>query len=128
MSKSIRLSPQHGVNPSVMTCFYCGEAKGVALLGHIKGDKAAPRAACFDVEPCDTCAGHMKAGVLLISVRDGESGPDPYRTGGWCVIKEEALARILNNAALIADIAKKRVAFLPDQVWDAVGLPRGEQS
>jgi hypothetical protein len=39
MKDSIRLSEKHGVNPSLMLCFYCGEASGVALLGRLKGDQ-----------------------------------------------------------------------------------------
>lgn len=122
---SIKLSPKHGVNPSVMNCFFCGEAKAVALLGRLKGDAEAPRQAVFDVDPCDKCTGYMAQGVILISVRNGESGPDPYRTGGWCVVKDAALD-FIKARELRADILSKRVAFIPDEVWDLVGLPRGE--
>lgn len=122
---SIKLSPKHGVNPSLTTCFYCGEPIGVALLGRIKDDAEAPRRICLDTEPCDDCKKHMAHGVILISVRDGESGPDPYRTGCFCVVTEDAISRWVNDAALLASILEKRVAFLPDETWDAIGLPRG---
>ena len=75
---------------------------------------------------CQECEGHMKKGIILISVKNGETGANPYRTGGWCVIKEEALRRIVNNKELADDICKKRVTFIPDEVWDKIGLPRGE--
>lgn len=38
MSKSIKLSPKHGVNPSVTHCECCGKEIGVALFGRLKGD------------------------------------------------------------------------------------------
>jgi hypothetical protein len=128
---SIRLSEQHGVNPSLMQCFVCGEDVGVALLGKLPGDEQAPHRICFgpNDEPCDKCKDHMKMGIILISVRDGEEGDNPYRTGGWCVVREEAIKRWLeegDNEELLTDILKRRMAFLPDEVWDMIGLPRGE--
>ena len=36
----IKLSPKHGLNPTIPVCFWCGEERNeVALLGHI-GDEA----------------------------------------------------------------------------------------
>ena len=70
----------------------------------------------------------MKDGIILISVRDGESGPNPYRTGGWCVLKEAAVRKLIQPASLVNAIVKQRVAFVPDQVWELLGLPRGAQN
>ena len=33
--KGIKLSPKHGLNPSMDLCFWCGEPKGVILCGHM---------------------------------------------------------------------------------------------
>jgi len=124
------LSPTHGVNPSVMKCFFCLEDKGVALLGRLKEDKEAPREGVYDFEPCEKCAGYMKQGIILISVDEKKSASDfknPYRTGGWVVVKEEAVRRFIKSEEILQDILSKRVAFLPDEVWDAIGLPRGNQ-
>ena len=122
----IRLSNKHGVNPSVMICFYCNnpKGKGVALLGALPGDAEAPRAAVFDKKPCDECAAHMEAGIIFISVKDETPSENPYRTGGWCVLREEAVRRMLNAGETVEDVCHKRVAFIPDAVWDAIGLPR----
>ena len=36
MSKSIRLSPAHGVNPTIPICFWCGNEKNeIALMGKL---------------------------------------------------------------------------------------------
>ena len=79
-------------------------------------------------EPCDQCLEFMNAGVIFISVRDGESGNNPYRTGNWCVIKDEAITRIVNNEKLRDDILKQRVCFLEDKVWDKIGLPKNKEN
>lgn len=123
---SIRVSEKHGVNPSLEQCFVCGEAKGVVLFGRMKGDAEAPRQVCMDKEPCDKCKEHMTMGVILISVKEGTDMDNPYRTGGWCVVKEEVIPRMGASEEMTRDILKKRVCFIEDRAWDAMGLPRGK--
>lgn len=78
--KGIKLSPKHGVNPSVLHCTCCGKDYGIALLGKLKGDKEAPRDIAQGL--CDQCKGVIdQGGCMFIEVRDGEKGPNPYRTG-----------------------------------------------
>ena len=68
MSKSIRLSEKHGVNPSITICPVCGKDTGIAILGRLKGDKEAPRKMIGDV--CDDCIsklGNDKIYILAIN-------------------------------------------------------------
>lgn len=53
MSKGIRVSKKHGLNPSMVICLICGKEESVAILGYIKGDKEAPRYIQEDI--CDEC-------------------------------------------------------------------------
>lgn len=127
MSSSIKLCPVHGLNPSMMQCFLCGETFGIALPGKLRGCKQAPTMHSDPSYVCDTCKEWMKQGIILISARDGETDEkNPYRTGGWIVLREEALHRFPMNPDLIEAICRKRVAFLEDAVWDGLGLPRGK--
>lgn len=124
----VYLHPEYGLNPTIPTCFFCGESKNeIVLLGikskAITGSEEAPmRGPVFDHEPCDKCAELMKRGILLISVRDGESGNNPYRTGRLCVIREEAFKRIFFGLPC-ENALKCRFAFVEDAVWRAIGLP-----
>lgn len=120
----IRLHPKHGVNPTIPTCFYCGEDKNeIALLGAAYRGEAPMKGVVLDQKPCDKCAGYMKQGVILISVKDGEDGkPNPYRTGGWAVIKDEAIRRMVQPDDLAETIIARRAAFVPDEAWAALGL------
>lgn len=126
MSKGLRLSPEHGVNPTIPKCFLCGEDKNeIILMGKLKGDVEAPRGAVFDYEPCDKCKEHMNQGVILISVDEEKSKGDmknPYRTGGWCVVKDEVVGRMVTDPELRETILKQRVAFIPDDAWELLGL------
>lgn len=101
MSKSIELSPKHGVNPCMPVCFFCGETKNeIALLGRIGGkeDLEAPMRAILDYEPCEECKKKFAEGVLLIEVTSypntGNQPPiqkNAYPTGRHIVVKPEAL-------------------------------------
>lgn len=91
----MRLSKEHGVNPSLMTCFWCGESFGVALLGANRGKKA-PREIVVDYEPCDDCKELRKKGLALLETTDAPNheGQPPiqegvYPTGKWWVVKPE---------------------------------------
>ena len=101
MSKSIKLSPKHGVNPCMPVCFFCGDTKNeIALLGRIGGkeDLEAPMRAVLDYEPCEECRKKFAEGVLLIEVTNYpnmEGQPmiakNAYPTGRYSVVRPEAL-------------------------------------
>lgn len=123
----IRLSEKHGVNPTLVICFYCNKENGeLALLGQLPGDAEAPRKAAIDQVPCGACKKLMEMGVILISVDEAktEDQRNPYRTGGWVVVRDEFIGRLISNEELRADILKKRVSFITNEIWNAVGLPR----
>ena len=125
--RGIRISPKHGLNPAVPVCFFCGQHKNELVIpGYISaGDPEAPRNAVWDMEPCADCAEKMKLGILLISV-DPKRTTDkrnPYRSGGWVIIKEEAFKRAFSGP-IVETVLKYRWTFVEDEVWDKVGLPR----
>jgi len=107
------------------TCFFCGEVKDLILDRRLKN--SLPKEACYDKEPCDKCKGYMNQGIIFISIRDGEPQSDnPFRTGRWFVVKEEAVRRMPLNADLLEHILKKRITFVEDKVLDAMGFPKKE--
>lgn len=67
MSKEIRVSEKHGVNPTMGVCWVCGAEDGtIGLLGRLPGDKEAPRHAVISDEPCATCKGHIRDGYVAL--------------------------------------------------------------
>ena len=75
---SIKLSPKHGVNPSVLYCICCGKDYGVAMLGKLKGDKEAPRDIYHGL--CNDCQGVVEqGGAMIIKVIDEEKGNNSQR-------------------------------------------------
>ena len=146
---NIRISDKHGVNPAVTKCFYCLGDMGVVLAGKLPGDKEAPRDCVWDITPCNKCEEFMKQGAILISVKVGEMEkvdaehqehkekyqhqspkkippfiPNPFRTGGWWVVRDGLITDIISPAELADKILKARFAFIPDDVAESLGLPR----
>lgn len=123
--KGIRLSRKHGVNPSLLQCFGCLKEYGVALVGALPGDQEAPRIMRTG-EMCDVCLGYMKKGVILISVDESKTTDqkNPHRSGGWVVVTDDAIRRVIQNHEMRDFVLKRRLAFVPDEVWDLIGLPR----
>lgn len=77
---SIKVSPKHGVNPSILHCVCCGKEYGIAMLGKLKKDAEAPKDMYHGL--CDRCQGVIdQGGCMFIEVKDGEKGDSPYRTG-----------------------------------------------
>lgn len=122
---SIRLHPEHGVNPSLDLCFWCGEAHGVALLGYNK-NKEAPRSIVTSYEPCNKCQGDWAQGVALICVTNHPNTENQppiqeglYPTGQMVVITEDAVGRIF-EADMYMALFDKRKGFIDKQAFDTL--------
>jgi hypothetical protein len=116
---SIRLHPEHGVNPTVSACFFCNKDKNeIALLGAAyKGE--APRRMVLDYIPCDECKADMARGIALIECTCSPNTPDQpviqeglYPTGKWAVITEDAAWRWFQPESVVAQVLKHRKAFV----------------
>lgn len=84
MSKGIRVSEKHGVNPSITICPICGKETGIVLLGKLKGDKEAPMRMLSDL--CDDCISKLGNDKIYILDIDDQG----YGTKG-IIIKRSAL-------------------------------------
>ena len=129
----VRLSKENGLNPTIFSCFYCGEDMGVALtgaagdavarkMGHSDGQMPT-RCGPISMEPCDKCKEYMKQGVILIGVREEEPAENPYRTGEFIVVKDRAMRELLEGSPeLLEAILEKRFAMVPQSALKAMGL------
>jgi hypothetical protein len=116
MGNSIRLHREHGLNPTIAVCFFCGKEKNeIALLGAACKERA-PMHSVVDRVPCDECKKFMDMGIMLVEVQDGSDRQNPYRTGKMSVIKEEAAQRIFKS------LNGSRFAFVEHSAWEKIGL------
>ena len=137
MSK-IRLSEEHGLNPSITTCFYCGKDAGIILPG-AGGDMVARKmgyedgkmpmhCGVVDMNPCSECEEHMQQGIIIIGMANGE---DPNkdlnvnRSGHYIVVKDrffENLKDITDATAVIDKILQQRWTFMELETLEKLGL------
>lgn len=110
MSKSIKISPKHGLNPSIPVCFWCGEEKSeIVLLGRVdKEDSQAPMHMVMNYEPCEKCKKAFSMGIHVIGVntKPYENGQPPiqedgevmlYPSGAFFVATEQWVNRVITN-------------------------------
>lgn len=127
MSGSITLHPEHGVNPALGMCFWCGGDDGtVLLLGYNKG-KEAPRKIVASYDPCKECKDKWSTGILLMEATETATGdqlefqPGVYVTGGWAVLSEDAIHRLFDSTSADAAI-RARECLLDKEAWSALGM------
>ena len=128
MSKGIKISPKHGLNPTIPVCFWCGKQKNeIALMGHMKGDIEAPKNMVLDYVPCEECQSHMAMGVAVLEASDhpNTEGQPPmqkgvYPTSRFVVVTTECADRVFSAYAPWSEGKKVFVDsdvfshFLPD--------------
>ena len=107
-------------------CFFCGGDNQIIMNRVLKPNIAKKvkeaHGKVINLEPCPKCAEYMKQGIILISVRDGETDKkDPFRTGGFAVIKDEGLKKVM-PPDLFEKVSKTRCCFIEDSVWNKLGL------
>ena len=124
----IKVSPKHGLNPTIPVCFWCGKQKNeIALMGRMKGDIEAPKNMVLDYVPCEECQNHMAMGVAVLEASDhpNTEGQPPmqkgvYPTSRFVVVTTECADRVFNAYAPWSEGKKVFVDsdvfshFLPD--------------
>ena len=128
MSKGIKISPKHGLNPTIPVCFWCGKQKNeIALMGRMKDDIEAPKNMVLNYVPCEECQNHMAMGVAVLEASDhpNTEGQPPmqkgvYPTSRFVVVTTECADRVFNAYAPWSEGKKVFVDsdvfshFLPD--------------
>lgn len=117
MSKGIRMHPEHGLNPTITHCFWCGESKDeIALLGAAYRAEA-PMTMVLDYEPCKKCGEAFARGILVIECN---SSTDRKFTGRHMVIKPGAVEVLIPNGELVASIREHGKMLVGKEIFDAL--------
>ena len=119
---------------ALTNCYFCGKGSEIVLNTRFTKRAAAAvkqlHGTVIDMDPCNECKEHMKAGIVLITIdaTKSEQGweedniPNPYRTGGFFVVKEEAVERLFNHARALEFAKKHRWLFIEHDAAMQVGL------
>lgn len=85
-------------------CFFCGGDNEILLHSRL-GDISAAHGKIVNTNPCSKCKELMAQGVILLGMDESKSGrdwnkgnvPNPYRTGDFIVMKDDAVRRMIND-------------------------------
>lgn len=131
------------VGVALTKCYYCLEGSDILINTRLT-DAAARNVEKLDgcvlsMEPCPTCKKYMRQGVILIAIDEVRSGkdwhipptlnedrerwmPNPYRTGGFFVVRDEYVRRVFNPPELVDQILKACWSFISDEACRRLGL------
>lgn len=114
MSDRIRLHPQHGLNPTMPVCIFCGRETGeIALLGAAY-DGEAPMHMAMNDQPCDKCKSEWAAGIAIMEF-DGQ-----HNTGRVLVVTEDAIRRWLEGSGKLEQVLKVRGVRVSPEVFEQI--------
>lgn len=107
-------------------CFICGEDDRIIinrrLTKHYADKVKEMHGKTIDYKPCNKCIEHMKMGIIVISVDEAKSNGDmsnPYRTGGWWVVKEDFIKKLLEDPSKVLE---KRMMFIEHEIAEKIGM------
>lgn len=113
-------------NIALTKCFVCGKDDVILIATKYKKngepvqDMEQFNGKAISKEPCNECKRLLEQGIIFISISDDNQDIDnPFRTGGWAVVKREAVETILPGT----DLNKHKIFFLVDSAWIDLGLP-----
>lgn len=122
-------------------CFYCMQGDRILLArrynqkGEPVHDLAPYNGMVVDMDPCRECADYMKKGIILIGIDEEKSDPNwnvppmppnknwipnPWRSGAFVVLTEEAFERIFQGEAAKFG-PKHRWTFVEHEVLKRIG-------
>ena len=130
-----RLEQTKKANAALTKCYFCLKdfqillARKYTQQGEPLTDLAPLNGKVIDMSPCNECSDHMKQGVVLLSIDNSKSDkdwhrqkmPNPYRTGGYFVLKDEAIKRIFSEKMSTWAI-KHRWIFAEHEACERLGL------
>lgn len=132
------------ISIALTRCFYCVEAGDLLIGKRLTGTNTLREldGKVCHMEPCPKCAEWMKQGVILIGIIPEKSDkgwdkrpanaedrtrwmPNPYRSGLYSVMKDEAVRRIfggLFGAESVAMMLRTRWTFIEHKLAESIGL------
>lgn len=128
----MNLHPKHGFNPAIQNCFWCGESKGVLLLGAAIKDEA-PREMVTDYEPCDKCAESFKQGILVVEASETPLQANQpildqgYPTGSYWVVTSDWVKRSF-KPDIAETIIKANKMMISKEFADMLGFHEVEDT
>jgi len=128
---------------ALTNCFYCLEGSDILINSRLT-PTAANHVRKFhgkvcSMEPCSKCRDYMKDNIILLTIDESKSDegwqtppqdpdkrrhwiPNPYRAGGFVVVRPDFIERVFNPPELVQQILKYRWSFIEHEAAIQLGL------
>lgn len=114
-------------------CYYCNDDSDIIINRTLTESRAKQvegmHGKVVDMRPCNACKAQMEKGIILITIDEEKSDrdwdraemPNPYRTGGFFVVTEDAVKRLFPESHL-PFMLKYRWMFIEHEAAEKIGL------
>lgn len=121
-------------------CYFCGEADCIVMDRRLRLNESPVdnmQGKVISMTPCSKCEELMRKGVILITIDNGKSAPgwnrntehaegwmpNPYRTGGFFVVTDDFMRRLLSSSPeLLEHALRHRFMFIEHEAATRIGL------
>jgi hypothetical protein len=109
-------------------CFYCGDDSDIIINSKLTEANAKNvetlHGKVITTEPCTTCKTYMEVGIIVITYDPDKTtdSNNPYRTGGFFVIKEDAVRSWYDNDDAFNEINNVRCLLMEHKLAEQLGL------
>ena len=116
------------VRVALTKCFYCGGNSDILMnktpTKHLAKKVESMHGKVVSMEPCQTCKEYMKLGIIAITYDEKltDDKKNPYRTGGFFVLAEHTIAKLIDDEELLRHILSSRFFFMQHEVAETTGL------
>jgi len=121
---------------ALVRCYFCGESDRILLAtrynqkGEPLKDLGPLNNKVIDMDPCRKCQDWMKQGIILLGIDPEKSDPvwekeklpNPFRSGAFSVIKDDAFDRIFDGEGVKEFAHKHRFMFVDHKVLVMLGI------
>lgn len=135
--------PRNPNRPSIALarCYFCGDIHQIVIGKYLSPMRQVEEmhGKVISMRPCAKCEDLMKQGIILIGIIHGKSEkgwnippplpddrrgwmPNPYRSGGWAVMKESAFMRLFKPDSSGAFGLKHRWMFIEHGAGVQIGM------
>lgn len=133
------MNSKRGEFVALSKCFFCGQDSDILLHKNMR-DISHLNGKVISMQPCSQCERFMEKGIILLGIDEdkSESGwnhppsrlsererrgwmPNPYRTGAFVVIKDDALEDAVNQPELFQWAKKHRWMFIAHEALVRMG-------
>lgn len=126
--------PRFGV--ALTKCYFCGKDSDI-IINSLLAERVAKKVKemhgkVVSMDPCRECEGFMKQGIIFLTFDPAKSArdwnkdemPNPWRTGGFFVVRQEAVERMLGPGSMLDFALKYRYMWIEHEAAERLGFFR----